>query len=106
MGFQNDKPIPIRQNIYSGILARGGQLLFMFVFLGLVLFLGAGTLRWTAAWVYLGISLLSVLINAIFMLRTHLETVAERGQAKGWQDWDKLISGLFALFMYLILPQA
>lgn len=93
-----------RKKIVSGIVARGGQLLFMFVFLGLVLFLGAGTLRWTAAWIYLGISLVVVLINTFFMLRTSPETVAERGQAKGWKDWDKLVSGFFGLMQYLILP--
>ncbi len=95
---------PQKRNVTSGILARGAQLLFMFAWLGVVLFLSAGTLQWTAAWVYLGISLVSVLINAIFMLRTSPETVAERGQAKGWKDWDKLVSGLWAALQYLVLP--
>jgi protein-S-isoprenylcysteine O-methyltransferase Ste14 len=92
------------QEVTSGILARGGQILFMFVFLGVVLFLSAGNLKWTAAWAYLGISLVSVVINAYFMLRTSPETVAERGQAKGWKNWDKLVSGLWASTQYLILP--
>jgi protein-S-isoprenylcysteine O-methyltransferase Ste14 len=96
-----DKKISINR---KGILARGGQILFVFVFLGLVLFLAAGSLHWIAAWVYLGISIVAVLINAILMLRINPETVAERGQAKGWQDWDKWVSGLFALFQYFILP--
>ena len=94
-----DKP-----SVISGIFARAGQILFMFIFLGLVLFLGSGTIHWPAAWVFLGISLVSVAINATFMLRTNPETVAERGRAKGWQDWDKLISGLWAGFQYLLLP--
>jgi protein-S-isoprenylcysteine O-methyltransferase Ste14 len=93
-----------QKDLTSGILARGAQLLFMFVFLGLVLFLSSGNIRWTAAWVYLVISLVSVLINAIFMLRTSPETIAERGQAKGWKEWDKLVSGLWAFLQYLILP--
>lgn len=92
------------KNTLTGILARAGQILFMFIFLGLVLFVGSGNIHWTAAWVYLGISLLSVAINATFMLRTNPETVAERGRAKGWKDWDKTISGLYALVQYLILP--
>ncbi len=93
-----------KKNLTSGILARGGQILFMFVFLGMVLFTSAGSLKWTAAWVYLAVSLISVTINAVILLRTSPETVAERGQAKGWRDWDKLVSGLWAAFMYLILP--
>jgi protein-S-isoprenylcysteine O-methyltransferase Ste14 len=92
------------KEIRRGIVARIGQILFVFIFLGMVLFLAAGTLKWTAAWVYLGISVASVLVNAFFMLRTNPETVAERGQAKGWRDWDKLVSGLWALIIYLILP--
>jgi protein-S-isoprenylcysteine O-methyltransferase Ste14 len=90
------------KGVIAGILRRGGQILFMFVFLGLVLFLAAGSLKWTAAWVYLGISLVSVAINAYFMLRTSPETVAERGQAKGWKNWDKLVSGLWALIPAII----
>jgi protein-S-isoprenylcysteine O-methyltransferase Ste14 len=88
----------------NGILARGGQILFVFASMAAVLFLSAGSLRWTAAWVYLGISLATVTINAILMLRSNPETVAERGQSTGWMDWDKLVSRLFALFQYLFLP--
>jgi hypothetical protein len=73
-----------QKNTLTGIQARAAQILFMFIFLGLVLFLGSGNIHWTAAWVYLGISLLSVAINATFMLRTNPDTVAERGRAKGW----------------------
>ncbi|HSB66032.1 MAG TPA: isoprenylcysteine carboxylmethyltransferase family protein, partial [Anaerolineales bacterium] len=104
MNIQNIQPERISQVITAGILTRGIQILLMIVILGLVLFLAAGSLRWIAAWVYLGINLLIVVINATLMLRTNPETVAERGQAKVWQGWDKLVSGLFAIFQYLILP--
>ena len=101
---QEIDPAKPTNNMRSGILARGGQILFVFSFIGLVLFLSAGTIRWPAAWVYFGISLTSVIVNAFFMLRTSPETVAERGQAKGWQNWDKLVSGLWAMMQYLALP--
>jgi protein-S-isoprenylcysteine O-methyltransferase Ste14 len=97
-------PLLDQHHLLGGIIARGGQILFLFVFLGLILFIGSGDIHWIAAWVFLGISLLSVAINSIFMLHTSPETVAERGQAKGWQDWDKLVSGLWAGFQYLLLP--
>jgi protein-S-isoprenylcysteine O-methyltransferase Ste14 len=93
-----------QSNLTGGIIARGGQILFLFIFLGLILFLGSGNIHWTAAWIFLGISIASVTINSFFMLRTSPETVAERGRAKGWQDWDKLVSGLWAGVQYLILP--
>ncbi len=91
-------------SVTAGILARAWQILFMFILLGTILFLGSGTIHWPAAWVFLGISLVSVMINAFFMLRTSPETVAERGKAKGWQEWDKLVSGSWAGFQYLLLP--
>ena len=97
-------PSTNQPGVTAGILARAGQILFMFILLALILFLGSGTLRWPAAWVFLGISLVSVMINAFFMLRTSPETVAERGQAKGWHKWDKLVSGAWAGFQYLLLP--
>lgn len=104
MNIQNNQPESVSKEVTAGILKRGVQILFIFILLGLVLFLAAGSLRWIAAWVYLGISLLTFVINAILMLRASPETIAERGQARGWQAWDKLVSGLFAVFQYLILP--
>jgi protein-S-isoprenylcysteine O-methyltransferase Ste14 len=88
----------------KGILARGAQILFVFFVMGLVLFLSAGSIRWIAAWVYLGISLVAVIINATLLLRTSPETVAERGQAKQWQNWDRIVSGLYSIAQYLVLP--
>lgn len=100
----NLSPSAERTNLIKGIAWRGAQVLFMLIFLGLVLFLGSGNLRWIAAWVYLGISLITVLTNSFFLLRTNPEEVAERGTAKGWKEWDKLVSGLFAVALYLLLP--
>ena len=75
-----------------------------FVLLAVILFLAAGRLNWTWAWVYLGICLVSVLINAPIMLRTSPEMVAERGELKMTKTWDKVVSGLCALAMYVALP--
>ena len=97
-------PLKEQPSLISGIIARAGQILFLLIFMGLVLFLGSGHLNWTAAWVYLGISLLGILINATFLLRTKPEMVAERGKPKEVKDWDKLVSGLMALAQYLLLP--
>ena len=91
-------------NIISGIFARAMQILVMYIIMGLELFLGSGTIYWTAAWVYLGISLLSLLINAVFMLRTSPETVAERGRPKEVKDWDKLVGGLWLILQYFFVP--
>jgi protein-S-isoprenylcysteine O-methyltransferase Ste14 len=88
----------------AGIAARTGTVAFFIVLQAVILFLTAGRLDWTWAWVYLGICLVSVAINGTIMLRTSPETVAERGRPQQTQDWDKVIGGLWALVLYLVLP--
>jgi len=90
--------------LVAGILARAAQILVMFIVMGLELFLASGRLNWFWAWVFIGISLLSVAINAIFMLRSSPETVAERGKPKEVKDWDKVIGGFWLMGQYFLVP--
>jgi protein-S-isoprenylcysteine O-methyltransferase Ste14 len=93
-----------QSNLASGIAARAGQILVMFIVMGLELFLGSGRLNWVWAWVFLGIGLLSLSINAVFMLRSSPETVAERGRPKEMKDWDKLVGGAWLIGQYVLMP--
>jgi len=97
-------PTENRPKVVAGILKRIATLAISFVLIGLILFLAAGRLNWTWAWVYLGICLVSVSINATITLRTSPETIAERGELKMTEKWDKVVSGLYALAMYFALP--
>jgi hypothetical protein len=72
--------------LLSGIAKRAGQILFVLVLQGVILFGAAGVLAWIWAWVFLGTYCLSVFINAAFMVRTSPETIAERGTAKAWRN--------------------
>lgn len=97
-------PTENHPNVLAGILKRIGTVAIFFVLIAVILFLAAGRLNWTWAWVYLGICLVSVLINAPIMLRTSPETIAERGEFRITEKWDKVVSGLYALAMYFALP--
>ncbi len=97
-------PYEKQSNLASGIAARAGQILVMFIVMGLELFLGSGRLNWVWAWVFLGIGLLSLSINAVFMLRSSPETVAERGRPKEMKDWDKLVGGAWLIGQYVLMP--
>ena len=88
----------------AGIATRLGEILIGFVFEAVVLFLAAGTLNWIWAWVFLGIYVISVSINSIFMMRTSPETIAERGRPGEMKDWDKVVSGLWSVAQFLLLP--
>ena len=93
-----------RASVTAGVIARARQILLMFLVMGLELFLGVGRLNWTWAWVFLGIGLLSVSINAVFMLRSSPETVAEHGRPKEVKDWDKVVGGLWLMGQYFLVP--
>jgi protein-S-isoprenylcysteine O-methyltransferase Ste14 len=83
---------------------RFGMIAVTLIVQAALLFGGAGRLDWPWAWVYLGISLATVLINGTIMLHTSPETIAERGRPKEMQGWDKAVSGVGGTAMYLALP--
>ncbi len=97
-------PMEIHPNIVAGVLKRIGTLAIFFVFIALILFLAACRINWTWAWVYLGVCLVSVLLNGAITLCTSPETIAERGEAKMTKKWDRIVSRLYALAMYFVLP--
>ena len=88
----------------AGIVMRFGQVAIGLVLEAIILFLAAGRLDWAWAWVFLGIYLVSVLINGALMLRTSPETIAERGRPKEMRGWDRVVSGLWSLAQFLALP--
>ncbi len=95
---------PMTPALRAGILARAGEIGITFVLQAAVLFLTAGTLAWGWAWLYLGIYLVTVGINATVLLRTSPATIAERGHAgPGVKRWDAVLSGAWALTYFLLL---
>jgi protein-S-isoprenylcysteine O-methyltransferase Ste14 len=92
-----------RPNLAAGIVARALQIALIFVVIGAVLFLAAGRMDWTWAWVMLAVYLASVVVNSYFM-RNNPETVAERGQPGEMKRWDQVISGLWSLAQFVLVP--
>jgi protein-S-isoprenylcysteine O-methyltransferase Ste14 len=89
------------KKLRAGLVKRVRQIAFMILIQGGVLFLAAGRLDWGIAWLYLGINILIILVNAYFMRHTP-ETIAERAEGgENWKTWDKIVGGFFGL-MYFI----
>jgi protein-S-isoprenylcysteine O-methyltransferase Ste14 len=88
----------------TGIVRRAATVVGFLVFNGTVLFVAAGRLAWTWAWVFLGLSLLSMVINGSLLLRTSPQTVAERGRPDTTRGWDKVVGGLWALALFVLVP--
>jgi protein-S-isoprenylcysteine O-methyltransferase Ste14 len=97
-------PVQDHPNLIAGILSRFGAIVFMLALEAAILFLAAGRLNWIWAWVFIGINLAVVLVNGTILMRTNPEMVAERGRPKEVKNWDKIVSGLWALAQYLALP--
>ncbi len=87
-----------------GIILRLGQVAFGFALQALIIFLAVGRMTWLWGWVFLGIYLLSICVNAVFILQTSPDTVAERARFGETQNWDKVIGGSWALVQYVLLP--
>ncbi len=86
------------------IIQRFVQVLITALIQGLVLFLAAGDLGWTWGWVFIGIYVVSVLINAIMLFRTNPAVIAERADSGGGRGWDKLWGGLAFGLISIGLP--
>jgi hypothetical protein len=91
-------------NLAAGISMRFGAIVATLAIQALLLFGGADTLHWPWAWVYFAISLAIFLINGALMLRLSPDTIAERGRPREMRGWDKAVSGIGGLAMYLALP--
>lgn len=95
---------PSSDTVQAGIRKRIVQVAVLLLFLIAMLFLSAGSLTWLWGWVYVGLYLAGILINGIFLARTHPETVARRSEAEGMKDWDKVVGGLWAVAYFVATP--
>jgi protein-S-isoprenylcysteine O-methyltransferase Ste14 len=104
----NAMPAPPRDrnetNLSEDILKRFGQVVVVFAVQALILFLTAGRLNWLWAWLFLGICIVSISINATFLLRRSPETIAERGRIGQTKAWDKIVAGLWSVALFLAVP--
>jgi protein-S-isoprenylcysteine O-methyltransferase Ste14 len=95
-----------KQGVKRAVMKRAVQVAVLLLFQAAILFLASGRLDWVMAWVYIGMYVVAISINASVMLRHNPETIAERAEVgENWKDWDKIIGGLFALsyFVFMLL---
>ncbi len=82
----------------SPILKRIVQLLVLVLLQAALLFLGAGTPRWAAAWWYIGLYVVMLAGASIVMLPGNREVIEERSKGtQGAKPWDLLITRLIAI---------
>ncbi|UCF62230.1 MAG: isoprenylcysteine carboxylmethyltransferase family protein [Anaerolineaceae bacterium] len=91
------------QDIQRGVVRRVLQVVILVVFQAAILFLAAGRIDWVWGWAYIGVYLVVAPINALFMLRYSPRTIADRAEARGMRDWDKVVGGLFGVMYFIVL---
>lgn len=79
----------------AGVRKRLVQIAITFLLYIAILFGSSGRLDWTWAWVYLGLYVGCLVINAAIILRRHPELAAERARfSKDAKAWDKVLATL------------
>ena len=81
----------------KAVTKRAIQLGIVLLIFMLSLFLSAGRLDWVWAWVYIGLYVGMIAINALLIDR---ELIAERSEiGEGTKSWDRVLGGLAMLFV-------
>ncbi len=58
-----------------------------------ILFGFSGRADWSMAWLYIGVYVGGIIVNALVLTRRHPELIAERAQVKeGTKGWDRILS--------------
>ncbi|MBL8055569.1 MAG: isoprenylcysteine carboxylmethyltransferase family protein [Anaerolineales bacterium] len=81
----------------AGLRKRFTQIGVLYLVYAALLFLPAGRLDWTWAWVLLGLYLGQVALNAVVLFRLNPELIARRAEGEGQKGWDRVVSGLWAV---------
>lgn len=74
----------------TGAVRAGAQMIVGTLAVGAALFLAAGTLAWTQAWIYLALLVAILAVYATIILRRHPDLIAERRNPPAdAKRWDK-----------------
>jgi protein-S-isoprenylcysteine O-methyltransferase Ste14 len=82
------------------------RFILLLLFLCVTLFLAAGTFAWPMGWVYVALTLLTILVSRLLALRAHPDLLVERMQAEDKADakaWDKRLVPLIAIYLPLVM---
>jgi protein-S-isoprenylcysteine O-methyltransferase Ste14 len=89
---------PVQQSesrliVVKGVKRWAVQMIASLFIFGSLLFLLAGTLNWTAGWVYLGMNAITQLLSAIVLIQRQAGMLAERSKVReGTKSWDRILA--------------
>ena len=96
---------PVSSDVRAGIRRRFVQIAVSLLVQAAILFVSAGRLDWVMAWVYLGLNVFGIAVNALVLLRIDPALIAERARSsEDAKDWDKRLTKLLGLPVFLAVP--
>jgi len=82
-------------NVITGVLKRMFQVFGNLLVVAVILFAASGRLGWVWAWVYVSVGAAILVVNALVILPTAPELVAERSRvAENTKGWDRVAVAL------------
>ena len=82
----------------SPIFSRIIQLLLLVIIQAVLLFVSAGSLRWSAGWWYIGLYVLMLVLASFVMIPHRSEVIKERSKGTiGGKSWDLRITRLMSI---------
>jgi protein-S-isoprenylcysteine O-methyltransferase Ste14 len=97
-GRPNEKP-----DLTAAILKRFAEVSIGILIIAVCLFASSGHLDWGMAWVFVGLNVVGVSINALVLLPHHQELVAERAEIKaGTKTWDVILGSVAMLLSSVV----
>jgi protein-S-isoprenylcysteine O-methyltransferase Ste14 len=88
------------------IIQRFFQVTISLLIYAILIFLSAGRLDWEMAWVFIGLSFFTLIINGITLMKKNPAVVAARAKRQvGTKQWDKIWAAIYlpaTLLVYVI----
>ena len=80
-----------------GVIRRLAQLAGIILLQAVALFGSAGTLAWSAAWVYMAVYVGGIVANGVIMLPRHTALIEARGRIAPEHGWDAVFMAVYSV---------
>lgn len=72
-----------------------------------IMFAAAGTITWLRAWMYIGLSVILMMVNFVILYSMNPEVINQRGRIKpGTKRFDKIISAIYSVVFFIMFVVA
>jgi len=93
-----------RKELNRAIMLGIIRFTFIFLIVGAAIFGGAGTITWTNGWIYLGLTLLIILVSRVILFATNPSAAIERSKhVKPSMLYDKIFITLSSLLYFVLV---